>query len=274
MRQRRSPCVQNAGHADPCAEPLGIGRDRGQRLGRCPKQQVIDGLLVPVGDLRDLGRQGENPVEIFHGQQIRGPPSHPIPRRRSLALRTVPVLAGIIGMWLCPHLVQAATCPPSASVRQASIADMTLSWVMADMPGIGLPPRGPMGAKDVSDLQRGPGHVTRALLQSASERLVPKLLQRLERADRAADRLGGNVGIDRGGIEPGMPEQDLNDPDIGFASRRCVAKLCRNVCSVAGLPIPAMFLAEVKARLSCRGEIGLILGLPGNSQPCGRASRQ
>ena len=31
----------------------------------------------------------------------------------------------------------------------------------ADMPGIGPPPRGAVGAKDVSDLQRGPGHVTR-----------------------------------------------------------------------------------------------------------------
>ena len=94
MRQRRSPCVQHAGHADACAEPLGIGRDRAQRLGRCPKQQVIDSLLVPVGDLSDLGRQGEDHVEIFHGQQIRGAGGHPIPRRRSLALRTVPVLAG------------------------------------------------------------------------------------------------------------------------------------------------------------------------------------
>ena len=77
----------------------------------------------------------------------------------------------------------------------------------ADMPGIGPPPRGAVGAEDVSDLQRGPGHVIRALLQPASQRLILKLLQRLERADRAADRLGGNVGIDRGGIEPGMPEQ-------------------------------------------------------------------
>ena len=42
------------------------------------------------------------------------------------------------------------------------------------------------------------------------------------------------------------------------------------MCSVAGLAIPARFLAAVKAQLSCRGEIGLIFGLPGKSQPCGR----
>ena len=60
------------------------------------------------------------------------------------------------------------------------------------------------------------------------------------------------------------------------ASRRCVAKLCRRVCSVAGLPIPAMFLAEVKARLSCRGEIGLSFGLPETASPAAapRASRR
>ena len=34
----------------------------------------------------NLGRQGENHVEIIHGQQIRGAGGHPIPRGRSLAL--------------------------------------------------------------------------------------------------------------------------------------------------------------------------------------------
>ena len=48
-----------------------------------------------------------------------------------------------------------------------------------------------------------------------------------------------------------------------------MAKLCRSVCKVAGLLIPAMRLAEVKARFNWRGEIGLIFGLPGNSHPLG-----
>ena len=46
-----------------------------------------------------------------------------------------------------------------------------------------------------------------------------------------------------------------------------MAKLCRNVCSVAGLEMPAICFADVNARFSWRDEIGLILGLPGNNQP-------
>ena len=41
-----------------------------------------------------------------------------------------------------------------------------------------------------------------------------------------------------------------------------MAKLCRNVCSVAGLEMPAICFADVNARFSWRDEIGLILGLP------------
>jgi hypothetical protein len=42
----------------------------------------------------------------------------------------------------------------------------------------------------------------------------------------------------------------------------------------AGLAMPAMCLADMNARFSCRGDSGEIFGLPGNSQPSGRASRQ
>ena len=59
------------------------------------------------------------------------------------------------------------------------------------------------------------------------------------------------------------------------ASIRCVAKLWRSVCSVLpGFLMPARCLAELNDRCSWRGDSGLILGLPGNSQPSGLASRQ
>ena len=46
-------------------------------------------------------------------------------------------------MWLWPHLVQAATCPPRASVRQVSIADMTLSWIRLTCPALARRHAGP-----------------------------------------------------------------------------------------------------------------------------------
>lgn len=56
--QRRPPGVQHAGHADPRAEALRVGRDGRHGLGRGAEQQVVYRLLVPVRDPGDLGRQG------------------------------------------------------------------------------------------------------------------------------------------------------------------------------------------------------------------------
>lgn len=109
--QRRPPSVQHAGHADPGAEPLGVGCDGRDRFGGRPEQQAIDGLLVPQGDLRDLGWQGEDDVEILHGQKVLGARRHPVARRRSLALRTVPVLAGIVGDMMVAALGAARYMP-------------------------------------------------------------------------------------------------------------------------------------------------------------------
>jgi hypothetical protein len=62
--ERRAPGVQHRGHADVGAKALGIGRDRDQRLGRGPEQEVIDHRLVVVGDGGDGGRQREDHVEV------------------------------------------------------------------------------------------------------------------------------------------------------------------------------------------------------------------
>jgi hypothetical protein len=51
MGQRRSPGMQDAGHAHPRAHALGIGCDGHHRLGRGFEQQPVDRSLVPVGDL-------------------------------------------------------------------------------------------------------------------------------------------------------------------------------------------------------------------------------
>ncbi|EKD61042.1 MAG: hypothetical protein ACD_54C00426G0001, partial [uncultured bacterium] len=70
--QRRAPSVQHRGHAEPRPKASGISGKGQNRLGRGAEQQIIDRLLVPEGDLRDSGREGEDNVEILHGQQVRG----------------------------------------------------------------------------------------------------------------------------------------------------------------------------------------------------------
>ncbi len=162
MGQRRSPGVQHAGHADARAKVAGIGGDRGQRLRRCPKQQVVDGLLVPIGDLRDRRGDGEDNMEILDRQQVFGTGGHPIPRRGSLALRAVPVLAGIIGDVLVAALGTGGHMPAERLGSAGFDRRHDLELGQADMPGIGPPPRRAIAAKDVGDLQSWPDHCTGA----------------------------------------------------------------------------------------------------------------
>ena len=94
---RRAPAVEHGGKADAGAEMPGIGGDGEQRLGCRAEQQVVDHRLVVIGDRGDLGRQGEDQVEVADGQQIDLAGGEPVLRRRALALGTMPVAAGIVG---------------------------------------------------------------------------------------------------------------------------------------------------------------------------------
>lgn len=50
-------------------------------------------------------------------------------------------------MWLWPQSWQAATCPPSAAVRQHSMADIALSWPKLRWPALALRQAGPWSRK-------------------------------------------------------------------------------------------------------------------------------
>lgn len=97
MRHRRSPCVKYGGDADACAEMFWIGGNREHGLRCRLEQQVVDESLVLEGDVGDLGRQREDDVEVANRQEIGLAFGEPGPRNSALALRTVPVAAGVIG---------------------------------------------------------------------------------------------------------------------------------------------------------------------------------
>ena len=75
-----------------------------------------------------------------------------------------------------PQSSQRATCPPSAAVRQLSIADITFSWPRLTWPALASRQAGAMAAEDIRDLQRRARHARRAsggrlaLLELASSR--------------------------------------------------------------------------------------------------------
>jgi hypothetical protein len=56
MGQRRSPGVQDQGHANLRTQMLGVGGDGAQGLGRDVEQQAIDHGLVVIGDGADRCR--------------------------------------------------------------------------------------------------------------------------------------------------------------------------------------------------------------------------
>ena len=95
---RRAPAMEHRGGADAGAEVLGVGGDGEQRLGRGAEQQIVDHRLVLVCDRSDLGRQGEDEVEVADRQQIGFAGGEPVPRRRTLALGTKAVVPPQLSM--------------------------------------------------------------------------------------------------------------------------------------------------------------------------------
>jgi hypothetical protein len=152
------PMYANAGHPDPRAEALGVGRDGQHRFCRRLEQQTIHRLLVPEGDFRELGRKLEDNVEILRGEQILGARLHPVPRGSSLTLRAVPVLTGIVGEVLVAAFDTVRHMPADCLGPAGLDHGHHLLLVQADMPGVGAPPRGTVRTEEVSDLQLQPGH--------------------------------------------------------------------------------------------------------------------
>ena len=97
MLEGLAPGVQHGGDADVGAEMLGIGRDGGERLGCGREQQAVDLGLVLVGDGAEGGRQREHHMEARHRQQFGFARLKPLLGGRPLALRAVPVAAGVVG---------------------------------------------------------------------------------------------------------------------------------------------------------------------------------
>ena len=85
------------------------------------------------------------------------------------------------------------------------------------MAGVGFAPCRAMVAEDIRDLQPWTRHARRAL---GGRRVLGRVLpgpqrsKAVERAHDLADRIGGDLGVKRRGLELGMPKQDLDDANI------------------------------------------------------------
>ena len=150
-----APGVEHGDEADLGAEMLGIGGDPAQRLGRRSEQDGVDRLLVLEGDLGDRRRQGEDDVEVGHRQQLGLPGGEPFGAGLPLALRAVPVAAGVVGACGPARSRRSARhdrpAPPSGTARSRHHAPLDAAEVAVMGPAIGVA----VAAEDIRHLQVG-----------------------------------------------------------------------------------------------------------------------
>src|ERR1700736_5059687 len=116
-------------------------------------------------------------------------------------------------MRVCMQSSPRATCPPRAAVRQLSMADITLSWPRLTWPAAARRHAGPWPRK--ISATSSDGRDTRRASGGRFDALPELGCNAIERAHDLPDGLGGDTRIERGGVELGMSQQDLDHPDIG-----------------------------------------------------------
>ena len=125
----------------------------------------------------------------------------PAPCSAPLALGAVPITAGVVGdlRLRASRAAQRVTAERSAAAVLHSRHDLELAET--EMAALLVSPGRPVGAEDVRDLQACHGCGLRGL-------------GRLQRTDHLAQGLGGHLGIERGGLELLVAEQDLDGADV------------------------------------------------------------
>ena len=114
----------------------------------------------------------------------------------------------------CAQSSQRSTWPPSAAVRQVSIADITFNWREARRDRrwpCATPPHGRERRR------RPPGWTRdRAMRPRSGGRRSAREVdaQPLERALDVADRVDGDAGVERRRLQLGVSEQDLDHPNV------------------------------------------------------------
>ena len=201
--------MQHGGDADASAKVLRVGGDGRHRLRRRLEQQAVHRRLVLERDVRDLGRQREDDVEVADRQQVGLAFGELRAGRGTLAPGAVPVAAAVIG----DPPVAAVGAGLGVAAERGGAAGLDsrhhLELIQAQVPGTGGPVRWAGGAEDVSNLERGAHRGSTGGCLPLHQRH-----QMVQRTGHCADRPGGDLGVERGRLELAVPEQHLNDADV------------------------------------------------------------
>jgi hypothetical protein len=193
------PSVQHRGHADRGPEMLGIGGDGLHRLGRRAKQDVIDDRLVLQRNAGDRRRHSEHDMEVRNRQQVALAIREPLGAGETLALRAVPVAAGIVGnaglTAILAALDMAAEHRCPARLDRRHHAALSGSQAAGLIGAIG----GTVAAEDIRHLERG-SHTGR------SARWHHHQAEAIERARCVGDQRGCDLRITGGCRQPSMAQ--------------------------------------------------------------------
>src|ERR1700704_5906537 len=120
-------------------------------------------------------------------------------------------------MWAHLSFSQRATWPPSAAVRQCSIALMTFIWPRLTWPALALRHAAPWSRKisATSSAGRDMAPLRWRLVLPALLGLLARLGQQVEGALDAGDHAGGDAGVARRRVELVVTQKRLDDADIG-----------------------------------------------------------
>lgn len=145
--------MKDRNHASPGTKVLGVGGDLDHCVCARAHEQVVDLAFVLMRNIRNLFGQGEDEVEIPHGQQLGLTCRQPCLRRTSLTFGAVTIAARVVGdVFMC---AVSAARNMSAKRRRAAALDGAhhLELVKADVPCVCPTPDSAMGAEDIRDLQ-------------------------------------------------------------------------------------------------------------------------
>src|ERR1700737_34220 len=109
-------------------------------------------------------------------------------------------------IWVCAHFSQRATCPPSAAVRQLSIADITFNWPRLTWPALARRHAGPWLRK-MSATSSDERDTISLVSGGRFGALLELARNAIERAHDLPDGLGGDTRIERRGVELGMSQR-------------------------------------------------------------------
>jgi hypothetical protein len=150
--------VQHGGDTDAGAEVPGIRRDRDQRLSGGLEQDVVDDCLVLVSDVADRAWEREHHMIVRHRQQLGFARGEPFLRSGALALRAVPVAAGVVG----DRRIGAVLTARDMAAKRCRAATLDcrhhLQLLEAEMAGMGVTPCYAMAAEDIRNLQSRARH--------------------------------------------------------------------------------------------------------------------